>query len=374
MKIGLSCTTIEPQLTQGKIDGIGVYTKTLYEQFSQQHQVTAFSYPSTKNQFKQSGFAGGKIFPLSYTSASITSLLKPVSNFIYKDYANNLDLLHITDHMIPRIQHTPLIATIHDALMFTHPEWYPSKLRYIKNLLRKETFKWVNHFITVSHSMVAELVEYLGIPEKKISVVHNGISSWWYEAITAEQKNDTLKKLHLPNQFILFTGTLQPKKNVSRIIQAFLELPKDIRREYPLVIAGKAGWGAANILTWIEKLKADGGYWLNYVSNEELRALYQAATLHLCPSLHEGFGYTLLEAFASQTPAITSNLSALPEVASNAAYLVDPYSVSDIKSAMQTLLTNVDLRQSLVAKGILRAKEFSLEKCAMETLRVYDMT
>ncbi len=370
MKIGLSCTTIEPQLTQGKIDGIGVYTKTLYEQFSQQHHITAFSYPA----LKQSGFKDGQLFPLSYTKATLASLFKPAATLLYKKHAKNLDLLHITDHMVPRIQHVPIIATIHDALMFTHPEWYPSKLRSIKNYLRKETFKWVNHFITVSHSMVNELVNYLNIPEKKISVVHNGISSWWYESIPDEKRNMVLNKLNLPHKFILFTGTLQPKKNVSRIIQAFLELPKDIRREYPLVIAGKAGWGAADILMWIEKLKADGGYWLNYISNEELRALYQAATLYLCPSLHEGFGYTLLEAFASQTPAITSNLSALPEVAGNAAYLVDPYSVSDMKNAMQTLLTNVDLRQGLVAKGILRAQEFSLEKCAMETLKVYETT
>jgi glycosyltransferase involved in cell wall biosynthesis len=373
MRIGLTCTTIESALTQGKIDGIGVYTKTLYEQFSKlNHEVIAYSFPTFKKWLKSSEFENGKIFPLPYTAATIGSLIKPAADILYGNLNTQVDLLHTTDHMIPRATSVPIIATIHDALMFTHPEWYQSKLRGVKNRLRKETFKWANHFITVSQSMVSELVEYMGIPEKKISVVHNGISDWWHEEVSAEQKQITLDKLQLPKKFLLFTGTLQPKKNVSRIIEAFLSLPKDIREEYPLVIAGKAGWDADEIRASIANLKSQqAGYWLDYVSNEELRILYQSATVYLCPSLHEGFGYTLLEAFASKTPAITSNLSALPEVANGAAYLVDPYSVSEITHAIQELVSSPSLQQELILKGTSRVRDFTLEKCAQNTLSVY---
>ncbi len=373
MRIGLTCSTIEPALTSGKIDGIGVYTKTLLDQLAKlQHEVTPFSFPTLTKWLKSSGFSQGKIFPLPYTPATLLSLIQPCAELLYKNSDEKIDLLHVTDHMIPRISHAPIIATIHDALMFTHPEWYQSKLRGIKNTLRKKTFHWVKHFITVSHAMVPELVEYLGIPEKKISVVHNGIAPWWYQEISTEYRKSILKNLNLPEKFILFTGTLQPKKNVSRIIEAYLLLPTDLRREYPLVIAGKAGWDAKDILIAIQKLQTEkAGYWLDYVSNEELRVLYQSATVYLCPSLHEGFGYTLLEAFAAKTPVISANISALPEIAGDAAYLVDPYSVAEIRTAMRTLLTDESLRSTLVQKGYARAKEFSLEKCVSETLKVY---
>lgn len=374
MRIGLSCTTIEPALTKGKIDGIGVYTQVLLDQLIQlQHQVKPFSYPSLKNWIKTSSYTDGKIFPLPYQASTIASFLTPSTRLIYPSLNQNVDVLHITDHKVPRIKGVPIVATIHDALMYTNPEWYPSKIRAQKNWLRKKTFSWADHFITISYAMIPELVKYMGIPENKISVVHNGIASHWSEEISLINRQAILKKLNLPEKFILYTGTLQPKKNVARIIEAFLELPADIKDEYPLVITGKAGWGAEPILSAIDKLKSQkAGYWLDYVSFEELRALYQSATVYVCPSLHEGFGYTVLEAFASKTPVLTSNISALPEVAGNAAYFVDPYSATDIKHGLQNLLTSELLRRDLIEKGRIRAKDFSQEKCAKETLAVYE--
>ncbi len=373
MRIGLSCSTIEPALTQGKIDGIGVYTKTLFDEYKKlNHEVMPFSFPTFKNWLKQSAFPRGNIFPLPYTAATIASLIPFVAPSLYKKFDFQMDILHITDHMIPRISSTQVVATIHDALMFSHPEWYPSKTRVLKNLLRKQTFRWAQHFITVSHAMVKELVEFMGIPEKKISVVHNGIAPRWFDKVSDHEKALTLKKLSLPPQFLLFTGTIQPKKNVINIIKAFQTLPKELREQYPLVIVGKAGWGADDIIQTINQLTANHeGYWLNYIEQEDLRVLYQVATLYLCPSLHEGFGYTLVEAFASGTPAITSNTTALPEVAGDAAYLVDPLSTSEIASAIQKLLGDGNLRAELISRGKTRAQEFTLDKCARETLKVY---
>lgn len=373
MRIGLTCTAVEASLTQGKIDGIGVYAKTLLDEYHALGlDVTPISFPPLKQLGSTSSLPRGKMLPLPYTAATLVSLLKPLAHSLHQPLSRQLDILHVTDHMVPRMNSIPVIATIHDALMFKHPEWYRSKLRKLKNSLRKQTMTWADHFITISNAMVPELVEYLGIPEEKISVVYNGISPWWQEDVSSETRENILAKLGIPGRFILFTGTLQPKKNIPTLIEAYLMLPEDLRKTYPLVIAGKAGWDTEESLNAIQKLTASqNGYWLNYVSDDEIRVLYHAASLYVFPSLHEGFGRTLLESFAGKTPVIASNIPALSEIAGDAAYLIDPMSRADLKQAMQTLLTSDSLPHSLIEKGLERLKAFTLQRCAEETLRVY---
>jgi glycosyltransferase involved in cell wall biosynthesis len=373
MRIGLTCSTFEPQLTQGKIDGIGMYAKTLFDEYVKlQLEVKPLSFPTFKHRIRTSQLPNGTVLPLPYTAATVASLIKPVASFLYRNLNHHMDLVHSTDHMIPRVTHLPVIATIHDALMFKHPEWYQSKLRGIKNALRKETMKWANHFITISHAMIPELEEFLGINAEKISVVYNGLETGWQKELSAEIKKNVLTQFNLPNTFILFTGTLQPKKNIVRLITAFLALPEDIRHQYPLVIVGKSGWDDKEIMAAIHKLTTQrAGFWLNYVNHEEIQALYQSATLYVFPSLHEGFGRTLLEAFASKTPVIASTIPALQEIAGNAACLIDPMSITDLTEAMQKILTSEIKQNALREKGYERAKEFTLEKCARDTLDVY---
>lgn len=371
MRIGLTCTSMEPLITGGKIDGIGTYTKSLYETFLKQGlDVTPFSFPKSKLWLEPSSFPNGRKFPLSYPLATLGSLVSPVSKLLYSNLNHQIDLLHSTDHMIPRIQNLPVIATLHDALMFKEPSWYT--FAKLKNWIKRGTMDWATHFITISHAMVSEIVEYLGIKEEKISVVYNGISRWWSEEVALEERRQTLNRLNIPENFLLFAATLQPKKNLPRLIEAYLQLPKEIIDHYPLIITGKAGWKTEESLAAIQTLtERKAGQWIQYASQEELRILYQSATLYLHPSLHEGFGLTILEAFASKTPVITSNIAALPEVAGDAACLIDPYSVSEISSAIQKLLSSETQRQQLVSSGIERVKMFSIEKCAEETVKVY---
>jgi alpha-1,3-rhamnosyl/mannosyltransferase len=191
--------------------------------------------------------------------------------------------------------------------------------------------------------------------------------------IPTEEKERLLAKFKLPKNFVLFTGTLHPKKNLPRLIQAFLQLPADIQKEYPLVIAGRAGWDTQESLAAIKVLENKQlGRWLDYVTLDELRALFQSATLYTHPSLHEGFGLTLLQAFASGTPVLTSNITAMPETAGGAAYLVDPHSVESIRDGLKMLLSNTSLREDLIKKGLERVKNYSWVKCAEQTLAVYE--
>ncbi|MDA8561851.1 glycosyltransferase family 4 protein [Gammaproteobacteria bacterium] len=373
MRIGLTCTTIEPSITNGHIDGIGTYTKNLYDAFNtKKEQVFPYSFANQKG--LKSSFSNGNFFPFSYSFSTVSSFLTPAKFNLNGRFKNKIDLLHVTDHMLPKISDVPIIATICDGLMFNNNNWHWNKIKLanIKKWLRKKTIHWADHFITISNAMVPELVNYIGIKEENISVVHLGIQKDWFIKKSEENKNLVLKKFNLPNNFLLFTGTLQQKKNLPRIINAYLELPTDIQDNYPLVIVGRNGWGSEESLASIKKLTdRKKGVWLKYINIEELKVLFQCASLYVHPSLHEGFGLTLLEAFASETPTLTSNVTALPEVANGAAYLVDPYSVDAIKNGIQNILTSTNLQKDLVQKGIIRAQEFSWKKCAEETLKIY---
>jgi glycosyltransferase involved in cell wall biosynthesis len=265
-----------------------------------------------------------------------------------------------------------VIATLHDAIMLKHPEWCNPRLRSIKNFLIKQSLQWVNHVIAISKAMVPDLVELWGVSEKKITVVHQGISHDWLEKISLEKIKYLLEKLNIKQNFLLSVGTLQPRKNFIRVIQAYELLPHEIQKEFKLVLVGKDGWQSTEIRNEIIRMTAENKMvWLQYVSPEELRALYQSAQLLLFPSLSEGFGLPILEAFASNLPVITSNTTSLPEIAGDAAYFVDPCNIEEIKQSIVTLLTNTSLCTTLIKRGEERVKQFTLKKCAEETFKVY---
>jgi len=374
MKIGLGTTMIEPAITQGQIDGVGFYAKNIWEYLQKSQQsVIPCSFPPLKQRQFKSAFSNGQTFAWPYMIATGISLFPQNIFNIHAHIEKSIDLFHATDHLVPRLKKIPVIATLHDALTLSHPEWYGAHFRQIKNWIRKSSIHWADHIITISHSMVKEMVEFWGIPENKISVVYNGLDDFWRETVPEEQRKQVIKKLNIPENFLLVVCTLQPKKNIPRIIDAFLKLPKDVREQYPLVITGKAGWNTEESLSAIERLtQSQTGYWLKYVNTEDLRALFQSTRLYMHPSLHEGFGLTLLQGFASRVPVLTSNITAMPEVAGNAAYLVDPYSIDSMQQGMLKLLTNETLCQDLIKKGLDRVQAFSWEKCAKETQHIYN--
>jgi glycosyltransferase involved in cell wall biosynthesis len=370
MRIGLSLTTLEPAISAGKMDGIGMYTKNLYEALMRRNEtITPFSFPNTKEKLTPT-FPNGQLLKYSYSLSTLGSLL------LQKSMQNNLkqsiDLFHATDHMIPRVDDIPLIATIHDAIMFQHPEWHRLRFGKIKKMIRKRSFRWPDRYITISKAMVSEIAEYGNLDPEKIDVIYHGVAPEWFIEATSDNKAEIRKKYSLPEQFLLFASTLQEKKNLPRLVEAYLQLPHDLQQEYPLIIVGRPGWGNEASTAAVDKiLSQKKGQWLNYVPYDDLRTLFQCAALYLHPSLHEGFGLTILEAFASQTPVITSRVAALPEIAGDAAVLIDPLSTTEITTAIKHLLLNPTLQEQYIQKGIERAKQFSWDKCAEETIKVY---
>ena len=167
-------------------------------------------------------------------------------------------------------------------------------------------------------------------------------------------------------------GTIQPRKNIERIVEAFLSSSTEVRNNSQLVIVGKNGFGCDTLIEKLQQLQPDAAIkWLKHIPFTDLRALYQASLAITFPSLAEGFGLPIIEGFASKTPVITSNLSCMPEIAADAALLVDPHSTESIRVAMEKLYDDTELHASLTQKGIIRAADFSWDKCAQETLAVY---
>ncbi|MCE3238455.1 MAG: glycosyl transferase, group 1 [Gammaproteobacteria bacterium] len=366
MRIGIGTTKIEPAVCHGNIDGIGVYVQNLLYYYKKlQLEVVPISYPPLIGQHETTSFC------LPYSLATLAALT-PLKSLLNQPFEKKIDLFHATDYLIPRFSQIPVVATLHDAIMLKHPEWCNPRLRKIKNFFIKHSIQWATHIIAISHTMVPELVNYWGVDENKISVVYQGISDGWFEKINPEKKKQILNKFHLQENFILAVGTLQPRKNFIRIIQAYDALPEHLQKKHKLVLVGKEGWQSHETLDEIKKIVSKKkAVWLQYVTLEELRVLYQTAKLFLFPSLSEGFGAPLLEAFASNVPVITSNISCLPEIAGEAAYFVNPFDTMKIKQAICTLLTNPELCANLIMQGQNRVRQFTLQKCAEETIKVY---
>lgn len=276
-----------------------------------------------------------------------------------------VDVLLIPASALPLIHPKKSVVTIHDLAWKFYPQ---SFTRFTRNFLEWSTgfaARRASKVIAVSQSTKNDLEKFYKINPNKIVVVHHGYEEH-KQVEAAEQKS----VLNLPEKYVLFLSTLQPRKNLEGLIDAFVLLKK----EYPelphkLVVVGRPGWKFESILTKIAENTLEVIY-LNYVSDADREIILQRAGLLVQPAFYEGFGMQLLEAFEAGVPVAASNISSLPEVAGQAAVYFDPHDIRDIKTAMKNILFDASLSQNLIAKGKGRLKDFSWEKCARETLNV----
>jgi glycosyltransferase involved in cell wall biosynthesis len=370
IRVGLSTTTIEPVLTQGRLDGIGVYTNALMRGLPQSNcSVTGLSFPRTLGDTGTQKFSVGQAMPRSYAVWSLRDAVWPGP----AAREMPLDLYHATDYRIVKMP-CPVVATLHDAIPLKYPEWTSPRLRSLKNWVQKKAAGKADHVIALSHFAITELVECFGIDEKRITVVPCGVGAEWKQAPDEAAVDETLRSHGLERGYFLFVGTLQPRKNVERIVDAYLALPADVRKARQLVIVGRAGWRCEDLLKKMEAAIQNGErvVWLNNLSGEErLRHMYAGASVFVFPSLYEGFGIPVAEAFACGVPVVTSNTTSLPEVSEGAALEVDPLSVPQIASAMLELARDDKLRERCIAAGHERAAQLTWQRTVDETVAVY---
>ena len=387
LRVGLSTTTIEPALTGGRLDGIGVYSEALLRHLPQagcQVRPLSFAPPGRADRLSV-----GRALPLSFALATLGDLILPASARLavqagvqaapggalqrHAPPPGAIDVFHATDYRIVRMD-CPVVATLHDALPISHPEWCSPRLRAVKNWLQKRAAQKADHVIAVSRFAVRELVECFGVDERRISVVHNGVGAEWFEAPPAEARDATLARHGLKPGYFLFVGTLQPRKNVERLLQAYLALPPVLRAARQLVIVGAPGWRSDDLVRQISAARQRGENvaWLSELTDAaQLRHLYAGAGALVFPSLYEGFGIPVLEAFAAGLPVVASNATSLPEVCQGAALEFDPLSVPELSAAMTSMVRDDALRARCIAAGRRRALELTWDITARRTAAVY---
>jgi glycosyltransferase involved in cell wall biosynthesis len=242
----------------------------------------------------------------------------------------------------------------------------------LKNVLWRKTTTWADHIVTISEFSKSEIAMHFKMNESRISVVPLGVDERFFNPLSKTEMTTALSGFKLPERYFLFIGTLQPRKNLIRVIEAHQSLPVSLRREFPLVIVGRLGWGCDDLLQLLQSFpETEPVYWLGGVDDLAKRALLQQATALIFVSLSEGFGLPVLEAFAASTPVIASNTTSLPEVTGDAALLVDPLRTDEIANAMEKIACSTTFAEQIIAKGLIRSRSFTWDLCAEKTRAIY---
>lgn len=262
------------------------------------------------------------------------------------------------------------VITIHDMAHEYYPENVDEKLlRYLKQELLR-TARFATLIIADSQNTKMDILKFLNVPEDKVKVIYIGIDKTFRPVTDPIILEATRKKYHLPGKFILYLGAIQPRKNIAGLIRAYHLLCQDPNFKYRLVVAGGIGWKNRDINQLVFELGLkDRIRFTGYISSSDLPILYNLAEAFIYPSFYEGFGLPVLEAMACGTPVVTSNVSSLPEVGGNAVVSINPRSVDELANEIRRILSDKELRSRCITKGLERAKIFSWEKCALETLK-----
>ena len=287
--------------------------------------------------------------------------------------ARGADLLHVPHYNAPLLHRGPLIVSILDLIHLIDPTYRKkaaSRL-YAKPMMKLAAHK-SRHVITLSEYSKMTLVERLGISNAKISVVYCGVSPEFVPEVKDVARRRIAEHLGVDSPYVLYVGNLKPHKNVPTLIQAVSKLRNRCSIPLKLVIVGDdPHWGAARREECVTAGIAESTIFVKSVAQELLPAVYSAAQVLVMPSTLEGFGLPVLEAMACGTPVVTSNAASLPEVGGDAVVYFDPYSLDELVSAIERVLSSTDLQRSLIAKGLERARMFDWNECVKSHLAIY---
>jgi len=258
-----------------------------------------------------------------------------------------------------------IVTTIHDFSIILHKDFHKKEVvEYFQNNFFKNIFR-SDMIITGSEFSKKEIIDRLNFDANKIQVIYHGVDHNLFKVY-----DELSIDFELPKKFIFSVGSIEPRKNLLSLLKAYNSLNDTIKKEYKLVLAGFKGWKNDEIMQLIAKDK-DNIHYLGFIPDIELAKVYNLATVFLFPSFYEGFGLPVLESMACGTPVICSHTSSLPEVGGDAVIYCDPYSVEDIKTKIEFVLSDDKLQKELISKALKRAKLFTWEKSATEHLKIF---
>ncbi len=365
MRIGIDIHTIT-----GLMQGVRTYTFNIVDHLlradSENEYFLYITEPNKKINtiFSQDNVTFKQIFPHS-------RIIRIPISFPVRLYLDSIDVFHC-QYMGPPLAKTPYVVTLHDIIHEYLPELYPKTLRYFMSLLYPLSAKRASRILTVSESSKRDIVKYFKVPEEKVVVTYNGVSEKFHQITEREKIKWVLKKHGVMDEYILFVGRLEPRKNISGLIKAFHDIKRNNKIKHKLVIVGMNYFRYKEIFNVVNNLGLqDEIIFTGRVEDDDLPMFYNGASLFVYPAFAEGFGLPPLEAMACGTPVISSNTSSLPEVIGDAGILIDPYNTQGLARAIYEVLSDKNLQERLKIKGLKRSKKFSWDNSAKKTLEVF---
>ncbi len=296
-----------------------------------------------------------------------------LTRFAWRLLRDRLDLFHATHYVIPPLARTRAVVTIHDIIHVLYPQFLPNRaaLLYARVMIRR-ALRRADRIITVSYNSKRDLVDYFGIAPARIEVIYNGVAGRFRADLPRSERDRVAARYGLPRPYLLFLGGEKPHKNVRNVLRAFAEARRARALPHALVLAGPMPKNRSRVEALIAALDLDPRVIrTGVVPEEDLPGLFAGADAFLYPTLYEGFGLPVAEAMACGVPVLTSSTSALQEIAGGYAYLVDPMDVDAIARGIVDLATDPARRAEFADLGKRRAAEFSWDRAAEQTLRVY---
>ncbi len=295
--------------------------------------------------------------------------LNLVPNHLLDWIARDAGIFHSSKVLNPP-RRVVLTATLYDATCWLMPECHTRSNVAAEKAFAERIWKRAAGLIAISESTRNDAVRLLGLDPQRIRVIYPGIPQPYFEA-SPEEVVRVRSRYGLDREYALCVSTLEPRKNLATLLDAYELLPADVRQQYVLVVAGPAGWSSANLKRRLQSL-APAVRYLGYVPESHMPALFAGSALFAYISLYEGFGFPVAQALAAGAPVLTSAVSSLPELAAGTAELVDPRSVEAVRAALLRLLTSGERRCALANAGRLRAREFTWERCARQSLEFFE--
>ncbi len=283
---------------------------------------------------------------------------------------NGFDIYHEPNYLPLSCEHR-LVLTVHDVSFIRYPDAHPAaRIRAMERF--PEAVEKADAIITDSHFTARELIDCLPVDSAKVIPIHLGVTSAYHPRVEL-QLTPCLQRYGLDYQgYILVVGTLEPRKNLKLVLDAYHAMSKKVQGQYSLAVIGMKGWGTNQINQDVDGLIRSGHLrLLGYVPADDMPLLYAAAKLFVYPSIYEGFGLPPLEAMASGVPVITTNRASLPEVVGSAGVQVDASNADELRQAMGAILDDTNNADMMIREGLRQAETFTWEKCAAETIDVY---
>lgn len=284
-------------------------------------------------------------------------------------FTGRFDVFHSPDFSLPSTYRAPAIVTVHDLAFIRTPDCaVPSLAQYLQRVVPR-SIRTATHVIAVSENTRHDILELVDIPETQVTTILEGVDTPVVKP-TTDISETVLRGLGIGAPYILAVGTLEPRKNYSRLIQAYASLRHRGMDEH-LVIAGAPGWLYEDVFQCVDRFQLNDSVHFVSPDDDELASLYHRATAFVYASLYEGFGLPALEALAWGLPVACSNAASLPEVVGDAAVQFDPYDVDGMAGCIETVVTDTNLRAILQQRGPLRASALSWRRAAQETVALY---